>query len=69
VPDERTNLHRMCRHCGAMDSRKLGVCSVCGLAVCEKCGDIQHSMGEKRILHHTCLKEDDSGFSMIKFVR
>lgn len=59
----------MCRHCGATDAERIGHCSVCGLSVCEKCGNVQHARGEKRVTHNTCLKHDDDGFSMIKFVK
>lgn len=64
-----TEMSRMCRHCGAIDAPKLGQCVVCDLAVCEKCGNVQHTHGERRVIHDACLKEDDSGFTMIKFVR
>lgn len=61
----------MCRHCGAENPHRLGLCHVCGLSVCDKCGDIQHVKGEKRVIHHRCLHEDDEGggFTMIKFVK
>ncbi|HEX9094272.1 MAG TPA: hypothetical protein VF902_09850 [Coriobacteriia bacterium] len=69
MPEGSISLERMCRHCGAVDTRRIGYCSVCGMAVCEKCGNLQHVRGEKRATHNACLKEDDSGFSMIKFVK
>jgi hypothetical protein len=67
--DRPTDLTRLCRHCGAVDSRRIGQCVVCGLAVCERCGNVQHTHGERRIIHDSCLHKDDSGFTMIKFVR
>jgi hypothetical protein len=59
---------RFCPHCGATDSTRLGSCKVCGLTVCEKCGNIQHSHGEREIVHDECLKDTSDSFSMIKFV-
>jgi NMD protein affecting ribosome stability and mRNA decay len=69
VPDFHPGIEKMCRHCGAMDAARLGLCSVCSLSVCEKCGNVQHVRGEKRVTHNSCLKDDEGGFSMIKFVR
>ena len=69
MPDSGIGLERMCRHCGAVDTLRLGHCSVCGMVVCDRCGNVQHVRGEKRVTHNSCLKEDDSGFSMIKFVK
>lgn len=62
-------LSRLCRHCGALDTKKLGECVVCGMAVCEKCGNIQHGGGERRVIHDACLTHEDAGFTMIKFVK
>jgi hypothetical protein len=65
-----TELSRLCRHCGAVDAPKLGACVVCELAVCERCGNVQHTHGERRVIHDECLSKDgESGFTMIKFVR
>jgi hypothetical protein len=36
--------------------------------VCEKCGNIQHSHGEREVVHDECLKKSSDSFSMIKFV-
>lgn len=58
-----------CTYCGSQSSRRLGLCGVCGRSVCEKCGNTQHIKGERRITHDECLRKDDSGFSMIKFVK
>lgn len=69
MPEHKTGLENICRHCGAVDPRRLGLCSACGLSVCDKCGDIQHVRGEKNVIHNACLKEDGGGFTMIKFVR
>jgi hypothetical protein len=69
VPEDNIGLDRMCRHCGAIDSRRLGVCSVCDLAVCERCGNVQFVHGERRVTHDACLSQQDEGFTMIKFVR
>jgi hypothetical protein len=69
VDEHLAGMDTMCMHCGAVDPARLGRCSVCGFAVCSKCGNIQHSRGEKRATHDTCLKDDDSGFSMIRFVK
>ncbi|MDZ4170106.1 MAG: hypothetical protein U1E26_10730 [Coriobacteriia bacterium] len=59
----------LCPHCGAIDSRRLGDCSVCHKLVCERCGNIQFIGGERRVTHHECLKKEDTGFTMIKFVK
>jgi hypothetical protein len=60
---------KMCPHCGSTGSRKLGECDVCHRAVCEHGGSIQFTAGKHKPLHRECLKTDDSGFKMIKFVR
>jgi len=59
---------KICPHCGCMSARRLGVCSVCGMEVCERCGSLQLSAGERKALHRECLKKADDHFSMIKFV-
>ncbi len=59
----------MCLYCGAETTRHLGICKFCGVGVCEKCGNIQVSMGERFAAHDACLKQQDGGFSMIKFVK
>jgi len=69
MPDTKPELSRLCRHCGAVDSPKLGQCSVCGMAVCERCGNVQHGHGERRVIHDACLAEDGAGFTMIRFVK
>jgi hypothetical protein len=69
VSDRFTEGENMCMHCGAVGSTPIGRCSVCGFAVCTRCGNVQHSHGEKRSTHDSCLKDDDSGFSMIRFVK
>ena len=60
---------RMCLYCGNETTRHLGICKFCGVGVCEKCGNIQVSMGERFAAHDSCLKHQDGGFSMIKFVK
>ncbi len=61
---------RYCFHCGAPNVRRLGTCKVCDEAVCERCGNTQHVKGECFVVHDACQrKDDDSGFSMIKFVK
>lgn len=62
-------LERMCHHCGATHTKHLGYCSVCEMAVCEKCGNTQFVMGERKVTHDLCLKDTGGGFTMIKFVR
>jgi hypothetical protein len=69
VRDHEIDLERMCRYCGAVDSRRLGQCSVCGCSVCDRCGNVQHARGEKNATHNACLAQDGGGFSMIKFVK
>jgi hypothetical protein len=69
MPDRPVELNRMCRHCGAFDVQRLGQCVVCGLAVCEKCGNVQHTHGERRVIHDACLSDDEDGFTMIRFVK
>jgi hypothetical protein len=56
-------------YCGAEGGEKLGVCKICGQRVCEKCGNYQHSMGERFAAHNTCIRRDDSAFTMIRFVK
>ncbi len=68
MPDRDTSLARTCLNCGSMGSTRLGSCSVCGLSVCDRCGNVQHVGGEKRATHNKCLSKDQ-GFSMIKFVK
>jgi hypothetical protein len=61
---------RFCLHCGATKALRLGDCSVCHEMVCEHCGNTQFSKGVRSVAHDQCLKKsDDSGFSMIKFVK
>jgi len=67
VSESGTN--RFCPHCGATSALRLGHCKVCHLSVCEKCGNIQHSHGEREILHNECLHKSDDTFTMIKFVK
>jgi hypothetical protein len=69
MPEGVPELSRLCRHCGAVDARKLGQCVVCELAVCERCGNVQHNRGERKVIHDACLAHDDSGFTMIRFVK
>jgi hypothetical protein len=69
VPDHPPGIDHICGHCCAVGVVRLGTCSVCGFTVCRKCGNVQHIRGEKRVTHDTCLKDDEGGFSMIKFVR
>ena len=61
-------LGKFCPHCGATDAHRLGHCKVCGLSVCEKCGNIQHSHGEQEVVHNECLSDSGDSFSMIKFI-
>lgn len=67
--DDKPELSRLCRHCGAVDARKLGQCSVCEMAVCERCGNVQHGHGERKVTHDSCLAQADTGFTMIRFVK
>jgi hypothetical protein len=60
---------RFCHYCGAEHTTKLGYCKVCGFAVCDKCGNTQHSLGEAVVVHDKCLKKGDDHFRMIKFVK
>lgn len=48
---------------------RLGHCKVCGLAVCERCGNVQHVHGEREVTHNECLHKSGDSFSMIKFVK
>jgi hypothetical protein len=61
VPDYLSGIERLCRHCGAMDSARLGYCCVCGLTVCDKCGTVHVTRTEKQATHHACLKDDHCG--------
>jgi len=58
-----------CAFCRAESTRYLGHCSVCDHSVCEHCGNVQYSNGERKVTHRECLHKDDDGFKMIKFVR
>lgn len=59
----------VCPHCRALAVRRLGECSVCHFAVCERCGNVQVAAGERRVTHNECMKHDEQAFTMIKFVR
>lgn len=63
------DLKHVCPHCNAVNTRLIGDCAVCGRIVCERCGNVQHAQGDRRVSHDECVKHDDSAFSMIKFVR
>jgi hypothetical protein len=66
---ESHGLGRICTHCGSSHTRRLGDCSVCNRVVCEHCGNVQYSGGERKIVHHECLKEHGKGLKMIRFVQ
>jgi hypothetical protein len=68
VPDEDDG-KVVCLFCGAENTRLLGNCKICGLRVCDRCGNFQHSMGQRFPAHDACIKRDDSTFSMIRFVK
>jgi ribosomal protein L40E len=68
VPDDGEDV-TICLFCGAENIRVLGSCRVCGLKVCDKCGNFQHSMGQRFAAHDSCIRRDDSTFSMIRFVK
>jgi hypothetical protein len=67
VTDSGSNI-QMCPHCGARNTRRMGDCSVCHRSVCEECGNVQISHGERHVMHKTCLRKNEGGFKMIKFV-
>ena len=69
MPEASRPLEGMCRHCGAVKSSHLGYCSVCDMAVCEKCGNTQFVGGVRKITHDLCLRESGGGFTMIKLVK
>jgi hypothetical protein len=69
MSDRSVDISRLCRHCGALDARKLGQCVVCDMAVCERCGNVQHTHGERRVIHDECLSKDENAFTMIRFVK
>jgi hypothetical protein len=69
MADGGPELSRLCRHCGALDTLRLGQCVICDMAVCEKCGNIQHSGGRRRVIHDRCLDQDENAFTMIRFVK
>jgi hypothetical protein len=58
-----------CPHCGSRGARHLGDCHVCSRSVCDQCGSVQISSGERTVVHRECLKHADGPFKMIKFVR
>lgn len=63
------DVKRMCLYCGAETSHHLGICKFCGVGVCAKCGNTHYSMGVCFAAHDSCLKRNEGGFSMIKFVK
>ena len=63
------DVKRMCLYCGAETTHHLGVCKFCGVGVCHKCGNLQVSKGEHFAAHDACLRQNDTGFSMIKFIK
>jgi predicted ATP-dependent serine protease len=67
VPDD--DELRICTYCGAEHPRFIGHCKVCGVRVCDRCGNFQHSMGQRFAAHDGCIRRDDTQFSMIKFVK
>jgi hypothetical protein len=70
VPDSGIDLERICSHCGAFDQRHIGHCDVCGLAVCERCGNMQHTRTGRRARHNGCLDADQgAGFTMIRIIK
>lgn len=61
---------RVCSHCGAKGAVRLGYCDVCEGPVCDHCGNTQHILGEKRVIHDSCLRDAGDGmFKMIRFIR
>ena len=67
--DAKPYLARLCRHCGTVDASRLWQCTVCGMAVCDRCGNVQHVHGEGKVIHNACLADGDHGFTMIRFVK
>lgn len=65
---DRSGAMLMCPVCGSADVRRLGSCNVCGRTVCERCGNVHITAGERRATHAVCLRNDKDSFSMIKFV-
>lgn len=65
-----TSLTGICMHCGSVGAERIGYCDECGTAVCEKCGNTQISLNDRKVMHDSCLREHaDKHFSMIKFVK
>jgi len=65
-----SSYRRICMHCGSVGAERIGYCDHCGTAVCEKCGNTQISLNNRKVMHDSCLKEcSESAFSMIKFVK
>ena len=61
---------RVCMHCGSIGAQRIGYCDECGTAVCEKCGNTQITISNRKVMHDSCLKQcAESSFSMIKFVK
>ena len=60
--------NQMCPHCGSLNARRLGECSVCHKVVCERCGNMQLAGGVRTVTHRECLKKADGHFKMIRFV-
>lgn len=65
-----TGYARVCMHCGSVGAQRIGYCDECGTAVCEKCGNTQITVGNRKVLHDSCLKQcAENSFSMIRFVK
>jgi hypothetical protein len=56
-------------HCHTEKVRHLGRCNVCDRDVCDRCGNVQYVGGARRVTHDDCVHKEESGFTMIKFVR
>ncbi len=65
----QTPLHSMCTHCGSLGAQRIGFCAVCDTPVCEKCGNTQITLTERKVMHDSCLRDSQKTvFSLIKFV-
>lgn len=67
--DRPSSIGSTCAFCGAENPVRIGYCCVCDHVVCDRCGNVQYSGGERKVTHRECLHKHDDGFKMIKFVK
>ena len=71
APDKES---RICPYCGKVEPEVIGLCKVCGVAVCMNCGNKQITQTEGKIVfHNNCFRDNPSAvsnsFRFIKIVK